>query len=218
MTMKKCLMIAIVAIGAVALTADSSDAFFGRRGGSCGSHGGRHGGSYGGSYGGSWGGSYGGGSYGSYGGGGSWGGYSNSCGSYGGGYSSGSYGGGYGGSYGSYGDGYATSYSHGDSYVVSESTSTRVIASTPSVKTKLTLHVPADAKVSLAGVSTKQSGETRQFATSRLTEGQVWEVYKIVVEMEKDGQTLREERVIKLTGGEAQDLTVNFDSKQLAQR
>jgi uncharacterized protein (TIGR03000 family) len=82
----------------------------------------------------------------------------------------------------------------------------------------LTLHVPADAKVTLAGVETKQAGEVRKFSTSRLTAGQVWDDYKVVVELQRDGQVLREERVIKLTGGQAQDLTVNLDSTQIAQR
>jgi uncharacterized protein (TIGR03000 family) len=82
----------------------------------------------------------------------------------------------------------------------------------------LTLHVPSDAKVTLAGVTTKQTGELRKFSTNRLTSGQVWDDYKVVVEMQRDGQMVREERVIKLTGGQPQDLTVNLDSTQIAQR
>jgi uncharacterized protein (TIGR03000 family) len=92
-----------------------------------------------------------------------------------------------------------------------------VIASAPAAKTRLTLRVPAEAKVTLAGVATKQTGEVRQFATSRLASGQVWDDYKVVVELERDGQTLREEREIKLTGGQDQELQVNFDSTQVAQ-
>jgi uncharacterized protein (TIGR03000 family) len=115
--------------------------------------------------------------------------------------------------------GYASSRVVYEGTVVRSSTpSTRVIASKPAVKTSLTLHVPAEAKVTLAGVSTKQTGETRQFATTKLTSGQVWDNYKVVVEMEKDGQTVREERTLKLTGGQPQELTVNFDSNQIAQR
>ena len=93
-----------------------------------------------------------------------------------------------------------------------------MIASNPAVKTSLTLRVPADAKVTLAGVATKQTGEVRQFATTRLTSGQIWDNYKVVVEIEKDGQMVREERTLKLTGGTPQELTVNFDSNQIAQR
>ena len=211
MTLKKNLLAAVVAVAAVAMSANTSFGWFGHHRGSCGSWGG---GSYGGSYGsgGSWGGSWGGGSYGSYGGGYSVG-YS-SCGSYGGGYSSscGSYGGGYGYSGAVYG-GYAVSRPVTRQYVVK---------STPEVKTRLTLHVPADAKVILSGVETKQTGEVRQFATSRLSQGQSWNDYKVVVETTRDGQTLREERTLSLIGGQDQDLTVAFadsdSSQQVAQR
>jgi uncharacterized protein (TIGR03000 family) len=116
--------------------------------------------------------------------------------------------------------GYArTGVVYDDVVVVRNATpATTVIASKPAVKTSLTLHVPAEAKVTLAGVSTKQTGEVRQFATTKLSTGQVWDDYKVVVEMESDGQTLREERTLKLTGGQPQELTVNFDSNQIAQR
>lgn len=217
MTLKKNLLVALVAASAVALTANSSYAFFGHhRGGSCGSYGGGSGGSWGsgGSYG-----SFGGGSRGSCG---SWGG---SGGSWGSGGSYGSYGGGSTGSSGSCGscgscgsDGGYSYYGAGyGGYVVSSRPSTRVIASAPVVKTKLILHVPADAKVTLAGVETQQTGEVRQFATSKLAAGQVWSDYKVVVETTRDGKTVREERTLSLTGGQDQDLAVNFDSKQTDQ-
>jgi uncharacterized protein (TIGR03000 family) len=86
------------------------------------------------------------------------------------------------------------------------------------VKTRLTLRVPADAAITLAGMPTKQTGEVRQFTTSRLAAGQVWNNYKVVVTMERNGQPLREERTIRLTGGESQELSINFDSQQLALR
>jgi uncharacterized protein (TIGR03000 family) len=106
-----------------------------------------------------------------------------------------------------------------DSVVVrSSAPATTVIASKPAVKTSLTLRVPAEAKVTLAGVATKQTGEVRQFATTKLSTGQVWDDYKVVVELQKDGQTVREERTLQLTGGQPQELTVNFDSNQIAQR
>ena len=72
--------------------------------------------------------------------------------------------------------------------------------------------------MTLAGIETKQTGDVRQFTTTRLASGQVWDDYKVVVTMERDGQTLREERTIQLTGGQAQELSINFDSQQLAQR
>jgi len=207
MTLKKNLLAALVAVVAVTMSANTSFGWFGHHRGSCGSWGG------GGSYGGSWGGSRG-----SWGSGGSWGG-----GSYGGSYGSG---GGYTvnyGSCGSHGGGYGYSGVVSDGYAVSRPVSRVYVAkATPEVKTRLTLHVPADAKVTLAGVETKQTGEVRQFATSRLSQGQNWKDYKVVVETTRDGQTLREERTLSLTGGEDQDLTVAFtegdSTQQIAQR
>ena len=62
-------------------------------------------------------------------------------------------------------------------------------------------------------VSTRSNrARLRQFATTRLAAGQTWDSYKVVVEMNKNGQTLHEERTIKLIGGEAQELSINFDS------
>ena len=214
MSLKNTLFAALVAVGAVVVMSEDSQAFFGRwRGGhgSCGSSGG------------SWGSN---GSHGSWGGGGSHGSWGGSHGSYGSHGSHGSYGGG---SHGSWGGGYYGGYSYGyggyartgnvrERIVSSEPRMSRVIASAPAVKTKLTLRVPAEAKVTLAGVTTKQNGEVRQFSTAKLSEGQVWNDYKVVVEMEQGGQMLREERIIKLTGGEAQELAINFDSTQVAQR
>ncbi|MCI0332662.1 MAG: TIGR03000 domain-containing protein [Planctomycetes bacterium] len=200
MTFKRGLLAAVVAISAVAMMTESSHAFFGRwRGGSCGSSGG------------SWGSR---GSWGSHGG---WG-WRGSWGSHGG-----SWGGSWGGSHGSYGGVYYSSGGYARTGVVYDRVVVRepapvVVASAPAVKTRLTLNVPAEAKVTLAGVATKQTGEVRQFSTTKLSAGQVWGDYKVVVEMEKDGQTLREERTLKLTGGQPQELTVNFDSNQLAQR
>ncbi len=203
MTFKRGLLAAVVAVTAVGMMTESSHAFFGRwRGGSCGSSGGSWGSR------GSWGSHGGWGSRGSWGSHGGWGG---SHGSWGGSH------GGYGGVY--YGSGgYARTGVVYDRIVVRESAPVQVVDARPTVKTRLTLNVPAEATVTLAGVATKQTGEVRQFSTTKLSAGRVWDDYKVVIEMEKDGQMLREERTLKLTGGQPQELTINFDSNQLAQR
>lgn len=234
------IMLGALAVCAVAVAAEDVQAFWGSRG-SWGSYGGSWGssGSSGGSYGSS-GGSYGssGGSYGSSGG--SYGssggdccggrflhrlfhrGSDGSCGSSGGSYGSsgGSSGGSY--SYGSNGSsgGYAgySSYSTSNE-VVSTSTDYGYVVKSDSApaKTKLTLRVPADAKVTLAGVATKQTGEVREFATGRLAAGQAWNNYTIQVAMMRDGKMVTEERTITLTGGQAQELSFASDGgSQLA--
>jgi len=200
MSIRSTLIAAIVAVSAIALSAENSMAFWGR--GSCGSCGGWGRGS-GGSWGGSWGSR------------GSWGGSWGSSGAWG---SSGSWGGSYGG-YTTYGyGGYARrGYVVSDGYVSTTPTRSTTVAKS-AAKTRLTIHVPADAKVTLAGVETKQTGEVRSFSTNRLPAGQIWDDYKVVVETEVNGQPMRQERTIKLTGGQAQDLTMTFaDSTQLAQ-
>ncbi len=217
MTLKKSLFTVVVAVGALSMLAENSNAFFGLFGGGsgggwgsrggwgggrCGSHGGWGGGSSGG-----WGGSHG--SYGGWGG--SHGGWSGSH-------------GGWGGSHGSYGGGGGYAYSDGG-YARSRrviygpvvrtervSPARETIVARPMPKTRLTLRVPADAVVTLAGVPTKQIGELRQYTTTRLASGQVWDDYKVVVSLERDGQTLRQERTLQLTGGQSQELSVDFDS------
>jgi uncharacterized protein (TIGR03000 family) len=224
MGLRNILLGALVATCAVALAAEDAHAFWGSRG-SWGSYGGSWGSS--GSSGGSWGSS--GGSWGS--GGGlfhrrGWG----SCGSSGGSYGSsggswgscGSSGGSYGSSGGSYGGGYASYdsnvvYSDGSYAVQSAPVQQQVVVNTtPAVKTTLKLRVPADAKVTLAGVATKQTGEVREFTTTKLASGQSWNNYDIHIEVTRDGRTLTEDRHISLTGGQSQDLAVDFGGVQVA--
>jgi uncharacterized protein (TIGR03000 family) len=119
------------------------------------------------------------------------------------------------GGYSSYG------YSDGGYTTVSRPVTTNFASSTPAVKTRLTLHVPADATVTLAGVETKQTGEVRQFATTKLASGQNWNDYKVVIETTRDGKVQREERSLTLTGGQDQDLAINFtndSTQQVAQQ
>ena len=88
-----------------------------------------------------------------------------------------------------------------------------VVASTPA-ETKLTLSVPADAKVSLAGMPTTQSGAEREYLTTRLAEGESWDAYRVAVSA--GGQT--QERTITLVGGESQHLVFDFDATKVAAR
>lgn len=205
MMMKTGLWLVIAIVLSLAVANGDAQAFWGSRGsyGSCGSSGGSYG------SGGSWGscGSHGGlfsrvfngshGSYGSYG----------SCGSHGGYASCGSAG------------GYVVAYRGGPVYYANgqRQAGAVVAAQKPVVRTQLTLKVPAEAKVTLAGVETKQSGEVRQFSTTRLAAGQAWQNYQIVVELDREGQTLREERTVTLTGGRAQELSIGFADTTLAQ-
>lgn len=83
-------------------------------------------------------------------------------------------------------------------------------------KTKLTLKVPADAKVFIAGQETKASGEVREFATTKLAAGQNWDNYTVRVEVTRDGQVVSHEEKLTLIGGENRELNVSFDAPKLA--
>ncbi len=75
------------------------------------------------------------------------------------------------------------------------------------VQTVVTLNVPADAKVILAGNETSATGETRTFRTSQLKAGDRWDDY--VVEVEHAGKIKRES--LRLVAGDEVSLTFNFD-------
>jgi uncharacterized protein (TIGR03000 family) len=82
-------------------------------------------------------------------------------------------------------------------------------SATPSVDpvaTKLQLRVPAEARVTLAGVETKQTGENREFVTTKLASGQEWTDYRVVVE----SADFTQEKTITLRGGEVQSLEFDF--------
>jgi uncharacterized protein (TIGR03000 family) len=85
-----------------------------------------------------------------------------------------------------------------------------------STKTKLTLNVPADAKVFLAGQETKSTGEHREFVSSKVSAGGKWDNYTIRVVANVNGQPMEKEQTIKLIPGEDQELTINFDTADVA--
>lgn len=85
------------------------------------------------------------------------------------------------------------------------------------VNTSLTLHVPADAKVYLSGNETRGNGELRRFSTTKLQAGQQWQDYVVRVEVERNGQALSKEETVSLKGGDARELTFDFDAPQVAQ-
>lgn len=83
-------------------------------------------------------------------------------------------------------------------------------------KTKLTLHVPADAKVTLAGRVTTSTGDVREYTTTKLTPGTEWNDYTIRVVANVDGREVTKEETIKLIGGEDRELTIDLSSPSIA--
>ncbi len=86
----------------------------------------------------------------------------------------------------------------------------------PSPETTLTVHVPSDAKVTLAGKQVSGAGETRVFSTTKLSDGESWSKYTVEVSVDRNGQKITRTKDVTLVGGEAQEVTFDFDSPQLA--
>jgi len=90
------------------------------------------------------------------------------------------------------------------------------VAAGKNVKTKVTLHVPADAKVYLSGRETTSTGDVREFATSKLAPGAEWKNYTVRVVANIDGRDVSKEETITLTGGENKDLSFDFNTNAVA--
>ncbi|QDV71439.1 hypothetical protein Poly24_51750 [Rosistilla carotiformis] len=86
------------------------------------------------------------------------------------------------------------------------------------VETVLTVNVPADAKVTLAGNATDADGTTRTFRTKQLQAGQVWSDYTVSVAIQRNGRTLTEEKTISLSAGSSPELTFDFADETVAMR
>ena len=84
------------------------------------------------------------------------------------------------------------------------------------VETSLTVHVPVDAKVYLAGHPTRSGGPTRVFKTTGLTAGQSWDQYTVRVEVERGGRLLVREETISLKAGQTQELRFDLEGDKLA--
>jgi uncharacterized protein (TIGR03000 family) len=84
------------------------------------------------------------------------------------------------------------------------------------VTTALTVKVPADAKVYLAGKETTLTGELRKFTTTRLPIGQQWANYAVRVEVERDGQKLAKEEKVSLQAGDSREVNFEFPTTTVA--
>jgi uncharacterized protein (TIGR03000 family) len=85
-------------------------------------------------------------------------------------------------------------------------------------ETTLTLRVPEDARVTLAGNETSATGELRVYRTTSLSDGQTWSDYQVRVTIERDGQTLTREQTIQLAAGESRELAFDFAAEKVAAR
>jgi uncharacterized protein (TIGR03000 family) len=83
-------------------------------------------------------------------------------------------------------------------------------------ETTLTVNVPENAKVLLAGHETKSSGAVRVFTTTTLAPGQEWSNYTVEVKVEREGQELTRSETITLKSGETRELSFDFSEPKVA--
>jgi uncharacterized protein (TIGR03000 family) len=84
--------------------------------------------------------------------------------------------------------------------------------------TTLTLKVPENAKVTLAGAETSSTGSVRTFSTTQLAKGQSWSDYVVAVSWEQDGETVVKEEAITLAAGESRTLEFENSEAKVASR
>jgi uncharacterized protein (TIGR03000 family) len=90
------------------------------------------------------------------------------------------------------------------------------LPTTTEVESTLTLHVPENAEVTLAGSPTRIGGATRVFRTTRLSANETWDNYTVQVSWEDHGQTLTRSKSITLVGGEARELSFGSEDTAVA--
>lgn len=83
-------------------------------------------------------------------------------------------------------------------------------------ETSLKLHVPEAARVTLEGQPTRALGSPRVFATRELSDGQSWEGYRIMVELDRDGSVETQTKTVDLVGGQSHELNFDFAPQQVA--
>lgn len=90
------------------------------------------------------------------------------------------------------------------------------LAPSEKVETKLTVHVPQDAKVFLAGNETSAQGPTRVFRTTGLRQGSRWNDYVVKVEWRQGERVISQEKRISLKAGENKEIEFDFDGDKVA--
>lgn len=81
--------------------------------------------------------------------------------------------------------------------------------------TSVAIHAPENAKIILAGTPANRGGETRVFSTRRLKSGETWEDYKVVAIIEKDGETITQEKSLTIVGGENHEINFDFENSDV---
>ncbi len=81
--------------------------------------------------------------------------------------------------------------------------------------TAIEVNLPENAKLTLAGNESHRTGSKRVFSTRQLQEGESWESYKIVATIERDGETLVQEKTLTVVAGEFYKVNFDFDANDV---
>jgi len=84
-------------------------------------------------------------------------------------------------------------------------------------RTSLSVRVPADAKLYLAGKETRSSGPVRQFITSKIQPGQGWTKYTVRAVIYRGGKEISREQTISLKAGDSRELAFDFEGQGIDQ-
>ncbi len=76
----------------------------------------------------------------------------------------------------------------------------------------ITIHVPADAQVTINGHATRTKGTVRQYASYGLKPGLTYE-FTVSARVQRNGQTLQDVKTVQLGAGAEQSVAFDFDAK-----
>jgi uncharacterized protein (TIGR03000 family) len=82
--------------------------------------------------------------------------------------------------------------------------------------TRVTINLPADAKLFLSDRESRQTGEIRTFSTSALSKGDVWEDYTIRAVAVRNGREVVQQKTLTLRAGDVQNVQFDFDAPVIA--
>ncbi len=87
---------------------------------------------------------------------------------------------------------------------------------TPKTITRVTIRLPADARLTISGSETRSTGAVREFTTGKLTGEQSWDNYTLRVVATRNGRQVTLEKTIELRAGESREVTFDFQASTVA--
>ena len=83
------------------------------------------------------------------------------------------------------------------------------------VYTAIEVNLPENAKLVLAGNETNRTGSKRVFSTRQLKSGETWDDYKVIAMIERNGETVVQEKTLKVAAGEVYKVDFDFNGSEV---